>query len=203
MMAPFQDCLGCHDGGAAKRWTVAGTWARGARVTITDALGKTVGLRGNDAGNFYTAEGLVFPLTVAVNGKVMPDPNAAVEPKPPARISERAASCNLCHRAEEITIEFGPEMLPGADCLGCHGPGGLSQTRFYAAGTFPPPEWPPGTTVSVGGIATTTNAVGNFYIEAPIDFATRQEAVVAGSAMEHGAPYGGCNACHVNGRAED
>jgi hypothetical protein len=197
MMAPFQDCLGCHGRGEGKAWTVAGTWAKGAHVSVTDANGKTVPMRGNDAGNFYTAEPLAFPLTVSVNGKVMPDPAILTEPRPPAKLTY--GGCNLCHRAEQVTMTFGPEMLPGSDCLTCHRPGGMSSTTFYAAGTFPPPQWPAGTTVRVGGQTTNTNAVGNFYITTPLTFPTA--ASVAGASMEGGAPYGGCNACHVNGNA--
>ena len=138
MMRPFEDCLGCHGKGEGKAWTVAGTWAKGARVSVTDANGKTVPMRGNDAGNFYTAEGLAFPLTVSVNGMPMPDIG---DPTRTAKVTY--GGCNLCHRAEQITIEFGPLMLPGADCLACHGVGGMAATgpatTFSAAGTFPPP----------------------------------------------------------------
>ena len=49
MMAPFQDCLGCHSSaGSAKSWTVAGTWAKGATITVTDATGRC------PRGNTYT-----------------------------------------------------------------------------------------------------------------------------------------------------
>lgn len=41
-MAPGEDCLSCHDGGAARRWTAAGTFpGRGRAVTLTDAKGKS------------------------------------------------------------------------------------------------------------------------------------------------------------------
>lgn len=201
MMSPFEDCLGCHKGGGgANRWTVAGTWAKGARISIVDANGKTVNLRGNDAGNFYSAESLALPFTASVDGRVMP---GFSDPTRPAGLTY--GGCNLCHRAEVVTVVPGPQMLPGADCLVCHAPGGMGATRpagtFYAAGTFPPPEFPVGTTVRVGGSTTTTNAVGNFYITAPIAFPAA--ASVGGEDMEGGAPYGGCNACHVNGKAED
>ena len=200
MMRPFEDCLGCHGAGNGKAWTVAGTWAKGANVSVTDANGKTVPLRGNDAGNFYTAEPLAFPLTVSVNGKVMPDPAVLTEPRPAARVTY--GGCNLCHRAELVTMTFGPEMLPGSDCLVCHTAGGMASGHpFTAAGTFPPPEWGAGTEVVVGGQTTTTNAVGNFYITAPINYPAA--ASVRGSSMEGGAPYGGCNRCHVNGKAGD
>ncbi len=182
MMDPFQDCLGCHGAaGTAKTWTVAGTWAKGAQVTVVDANGKTVSLRGNEAGNFYTAEHLVPPLTVSVDGKVMP---ASANP-------QQYGGCNACHHADTITV--GPEMAPGADCLVCHGPAGMAVTKFTAAGTFPPA----GQAVTVGGSSTTTNAVGNFYVSDPITFPA--PASVGGRSMEGGAPYGGCGRCHGSG----
>ncbi len=178
-MDPFQDCLGCHGpAGHARTWTVAGTWAKGARVTIVDANGKTVPLRGNEVGNFYTAESLVPPLTVTVDGKIMP---ASADP-------QQYGGCNACHHADTITV--GPEMAPGSDCLACHGPAGLAVTKFTAAGTFPPANQ----AVTVGGFSTTTNAVGNFYLSNPITFPA--PASVGGSSMEGGAPYGGCGRCH-------
>ena len=66
MMKPGSDCMECHGGGEeeARPWTVAGTIAgvRGAHITITDANGWSFTLRSNDAGNFYTAEPVAFPL---------------------------------------------------------------------------------------------------------------------------------------------
>jgi hypothetical protein len=197
MMTPFQDCLGCHaSGGEAKSWTAAGTWAKGAKVSITDSNGKSFTLTGNDAGNFYTAEGLAFPLTVSVNGKVMPD---TLNPAQPAKLTY--GGCNLCHRAEQVTLTFGPEMLPVSDCLLCHRAGGTaSNFPFTAAGSF----LPPGSTVRVGNQTATTNSVGNFYITGPIAFPANP-TTVGGSSMEDGAPSGSCNAagCHANFRRGD
>jgi hypothetical protein len=100
MMAPGEDCMRCHGGGegeGARAWTVAGTvypsettedpdaGVRGATISISDANGKSFDLRSNDAGNFYTAESLAFPIAVAVNGEWM-------EPPPPD------GRCNRCHR---------------------------------------------------------------------------------------------------------
>lgn len=210
MMDPFGDCLGCHSStGGAKTWTVAGTWRKGAEVTVTDANGKTVTMRGNDAGNFYTAEALALPFTVSVDGKLMPDWKDPTKSTVMKFGDPRFGSCNMCHRAEVVTI--GPEMLPGSDCLSCHSATGVASTSaFSAAGTFPPPRWPAGTTVRVGGQTTTTNAVGNFYLTTPIAgsppaaaFSSSQAASVAGSSMENGTRYGGCNACHSNGVAND
>ncbi len=194
-MRPFEDCIGCHAAsGDAKSWTVAGTWAKGATITVTDANGRTVAMRGNDVGNFYTREALAFPYTVSVNGTPMKDSTSG------AVIQVRYGGCNACHRAETVTV--GPLMAPGSDCLVRHSPTGMASGHpFSAAGTFP--NFPVGTTVQVDGQTTTTNAVGNFYIAAPIDFSTPQTARVGGSAMEGGTTYGGCNRCHVGGRAGD
>ena len=183
LMDPFQDCLRCHTGGHAKRWTVAGTWRRGAKVTVVDQNGKSVTMTGNDAGNFYTAEGLAFPLTTSVDGVQMPTPLTY-------------GGCNVCHRAEAVTE--GPLMAPGEPCLSCHSAGGMA-VPFSAAGTFAPA----GQLVDVAGLTTTTNAVGNFYFyerSSPISFATRQPTSVGGRPMEYGAPSGDCNVCHGNGR---
>jgi hypothetical protein len=186
MMMPFQDCLGCH-GSSAKTWTAAGTWRQGSHVSITDATGKTVSLHGNEAGNFYTAERLAFPLTVSVDGNVMKDSGTG------APIPLGYGGCNACHRAELITV--GPEMAPGSDCLSCHSVGGMASAHpFTAAGTFPPQ----GQTVVVGSQTATTNRVGNFYITAPVG-TFPVPASVGGRSMEGGAPYGGCGRCHGNG----
>jgi hypothetical protein len=99
MMAPGQDCMECHSSGgggeeSARPWSVAGTIAgrQGARVTITDGNGKSFTLRSNQAGNFYSAEGLVFPLAgISVDGAAMP--------QVPAQVRGPYASCNAsrCH----------------------------------------------------------------------------------------------------------
>jgi hypothetical protein len=186
-MSPFVDCLGCHGQGDAKTWTVAGTWAKGARVTITDSNGKSFALKGNDVGNFYTREGLTPPITFSVNDRAMP---SSANPS-------SYGGCNLCHRADQVIFgATGPEMMPGSDCLTCHRAGGIASNHpFTAAGSFLPPN----TTVRVGNQTTTTNSVGNFFITAPISFPGAQ-ASVGGASMEGGAPRGGCNAagCHAN-----
>jgi hypothetical protein len=116
MMLPGSDCLECHGGGGGHsdsgltmqplesdddgpRWTFAGTvfssptapasgGVRGALVHATDANGRAVTIRSNEAGNFYLADGLAFPLRVSIERggvvKTMPDP---VE----------YGGCNGCH----------------------------------------------------------------------------------------------------------
>lgn len=104
-MLPGSDCLACHgDGGGARRWTVAGTIYQepstsgdtavsGANVRITDATGWSFALRTNRAGNFYTAERVVFPLSVCVErlgvSRCMSEPVGLGE-----------GSCNVCHGPE-------------------------------------------------------------------------------------------------------
>ncbi len=76
-MEPGRDCLRCHGGGDAPRWTVAGTvfpavdaptsaGLLDAHVTITDQTGWTFTIQSNVAGNFYTAESVAFPIQVCV-----------------------------------------------------------------------------------------------------------------------------------------
>ncbi len=88
LMTPGRDCLACHDGAIATRWTAAGTWTPpGSSVTIRDSAGKTVQLVTNEVGNFYTAEALAFPIRASVNGQTMsPDPSYG--------------GCNGCHGGE-------------------------------------------------------------------------------------------------------
>ena len=95
-MARGDDCLGCHSGsGEAKAWTVAGTTGiggaaealpgrQGSSIVISDGTGRSFTIRANQAGNFYSAEAMAFPLRVAVDGAVM---SAAVSD----------GSCNNCH----------------------------------------------------------------------------------------------------------
>jgi hypothetical protein len=193
-MRPFEDCLGCHDGGEARAWTVAGTWARGAEIAVVDAGGKSVTMRGNDVGNFYTRESLTFPLAVWVDGTRMAANGGAGAP-----IALQYGGCNVCHHAQTVTV--GPLMAPGSDCLSCHGPGGMATVKFSAAGTVTVGgKFPAGSTVVVGGRSTVANAVGNFYFDAitqPITFPAA--ASVHGTLMEGGAPRGGCNGCHLGG----
>ena len=110
LMRPGDDCLRCHGGspgGAeegletrqATRWSLAGTvyatvdaapgaGVQGAHVQVTDAKGFAFQLQTNEAGNFYSAESVAFPLHVCVdrNGKLScmdtPVPHGA---------------CNFCH----------------------------------------------------------------------------------------------------------
>lgn len=182
LMAPGEDCLACHDGADAERWTAAGTWTPGAHVTMSDSAGRTLTLRGNRVGNFYTAEPLSLPLSVTVNGKRMPE-------------AVTYAGCNRCHGFGR-GLETGPLMAPGQDCLLCHD--GRSATRWSVAGTWGGPGARVTLTDSTGKTLTlATNQVGNFYTAEPLRFPL---TVTVGSArMPDRVTYGGCNDCHGAG----
>jgi hypothetical protein len=82
LMLPGEDCMNCHGGAAAKAvdapvWTIAGTvyaapdadpsdGVDDALVHVSDAAGVTFTLKTNRAGNFYSAESVVFPLEACV-----------------------------------------------------------------------------------------------------------------------------------------
>ena len=184
LMRPGSDCLGCHDGDTAKRWTAAGTWAgQGNRVDIQDASGKSFTLTTNQVGNFYTAEALAFPLQVSVNGAAMPG----------GLTVDQGGSCNRCHANG---AETGPLMAPGQDCLACHD--GKGAKRFTAAGTWSS-RGDTVVLVDASGTRVTlvANEVGNFYTDAPLAFPLT--ASVGGERMEIPLTYGGCNRCHGGG----
>lgn len=182
LMAAGQDCLGCHDGATARRWTVAGTWHPGARVTVADAAGKSFTLHANKVGNFYSAEPVVFPLAVGVDGKTMP-------------ALATYGGCNRCH-SNVGTGQTGPLMLPGQDCLACHD--GAQALRWTVAGTWSRA----GATVTLADsrgrtVTLTTNQVGNFYTSQALAFPLT--ARVGGQQMPDPVTYGGCNRCHGSG----
>lgn len=184
LMAAGQDCLGCHDGNTARRWSVAGTWKPGARVTVTDSAGLTFTLHGNKVGNFYSAERLVFPITVDVDGKAMP-------------ALATYGGCNRCHGGGAGSVgPTGPEMAPNQDCLACHD--GAQARRWSAAGTWTRA----GATVTLAdaasrSVSVTTNRVGNFYTDVSLAFPLT--ASVDGVRMPVPVTYGGCNRCHASG----
>jgi hypothetical protein len=110
MMAPGEDCIRCHgDGGGddedGPRWTVAGTvyasetadagsGLRGASIWIQDSNGKSFTLRSNNAGNFYTAESLRFPIRVVLGDELRHGLAGEVDPDRPVL---QHGSCNRCH----------------------------------------------------------------------------------------------------------
>jgi hypothetical protein len=204
-MAPGRDCMECHaSGGEARRWTASGTWTRGANVTVTDATGRTVTMRGNKVGNFYTAESLTPPLTVVVDGQEMPATALVTAEWPSGRLGY--GGCNLCHGGPNEIADWAlsaPLMAPGRDCLPCHD--GAMALKFTVAGTWPPAQKPgPVVVVDAGGatVTMTRNAAGNFFTTQPLQFPLRRVSV-GGSDMSPPPGYGGCNACHRNGEADD
>lgn len=105
-MLPGSDCVACHSPGNFEEdegdafWTAAGTvfvddvgsdGKSGAIVRITDSTGSTVELATSSAGNFYTTDPLVPPLSaeVEVEGVVI-EMGTEVE----------TGACNSCHKCE-------------------------------------------------------------------------------------------------------
>jgi predicted CXXCH cytochrome family protein len=183
LMAPGRDCLSCHDGGAARRWTAAGTWSRANQhVTIRDANGKSFTIRTNRVGNFYTAEPLAFPLQVSVDGRAMP-------------VAVNDGSCNRCHARGQAAVT-GPLMAAGQDCLGCHD--GRGAVAFSAAGTWGGADATVTITDAAQKVVTlVTNQVGNFYTSEPLAFPLTVR--VGTRTMPDPVTYGGCNECHGTG----
>jgi hypothetical protein len=113
-MRPGQNCMACHSatpegsGGlpdgehghqASPYWSVAGTvfyankttaGFEGAEIQVTDANGWSFSLRSNEAGNFYSAESLTFPLHVCISA------NGTVSCQQSTLTS---GACNSCHSA--------------------------------------------------------------------------------------------------------
>ena len=103
LMRSGENCLSCHRAGGqagSRIWTAAGTvfasadapqegGVEGATIRIKDASGKLVQLRSNAVGNFYTAEPLAKPLTMAIEyqGKIATMPIAL----------DAEGACNACH----------------------------------------------------------------------------------------------------------
>lgn len=113
-MDPGQNCLRCHGGvpagsgkshSDARAWSFAGTvytsfsaaateGIQGATVTVTDATGRTLSVRSNAVGNFYTAETMTPPLQgicVECNGVSRCMPGTAPH-----------GACNFCHAVPPV-----------------------------------------------------------------------------------------------------
>lgn len=114
LMQPGSDCMRCHGGGEAPTWTIAGTvyrtsdadpgaGLRGVRVQVTDASGWSFTLRSNQAGNFYSAEAVAFPLRVCLED----GSSTACMPDPVPR-----GSCNSCHTQPPQNFAPGRVYLP-------------------------------------------------------------------------------------------
>lgn len=233
-MRPGEDCSTCHGAGEAPNFTASGTLytnptdaasqgVKGGRVHVTDASGKTLSLKTNETGNFYTREPLAYPLQVAVekDGRFsvmsVPAPDgacgrchtAATLPPPSTQFQDGAkAAPGRVALVGGLGDEF---MLPGFDCQSCHRAGGQAPSaQFTASGTVfaSGGGGDPGVTVTItdaqGRVFTAiTNRVGNFFMTQPIAFGrSARVRITKGAAsrlMEEELPHGSCNACHRRG----
>jgi hypothetical protein len=227
-MRPGDNCLDCHG------FTAAGTiftnatddasrGVIGGRVHLTDANGRTLTLKTNETGNFYTREKLTFPLVILVEK----DGLLAV-----MRTPAPDGGCNRCHTLPPPATEL-PElapgrvalvggsgdefMLPGFDCQSCHSPGGQARNvPFSASGTvFVSPDGgagDEGVTVSITDaegrvFEAVTNRVGNFSMTQSIAFGgSARVSITKGGVtrlMDEELPHGSCNECHRRGGEED
>jgi hypothetical protein len=89
------DCLGCHTGGGAPKWTVAGTLystvsggAAVATINVTDANGQKLKLVTATNGNFWTGSAVAYPLQVSAS---------RCPPTVPMVSPVSTAGCNGCH----------------------------------------------------------------------------------------------------------
>jgi hypothetical protein len=233
-MDPGEDCVGCHNAGEGPDFSAAGTLytnlndptgagVKGGVVTFVDANGRTLDVKSNEVGNFYTREKLAFPLqrvSVRRGGLV-----AVMEDVP-------TGACNDCHTRDGRTssnpaaiargrafgrvalVAPGEEMLPGEDCQACHVAGGSAAAKpFTLSGTvFQSKSGGAGVQGAVvtvtgtnGTFSTTTNRVGNFWFEQDVGFPIAANATVVtsgGQAHPMDEPIQaprGCNGCHRPG----
>lgn len=103
-MYPGQDCMLCHVAtgiAPGRQWSVAGTvfasptaevdaGLQDAEILVSDSATppKTLTLRSNSVGNFYTAESLLQPIHVAIQ---YGGQRYQMQESPPT------GACNLCH----------------------------------------------------------------------------------------------------------
>jgi hypothetical protein len=222
------DCLECHNRGEGEpSFTVAGTLYReptaaagdgvkSARIHLLGADGRSVTVRSNQSGNFYTRERLAFPLLVVVEGGGLAAGMSSPVPE---------GGCNACHGLPPRAAHALPEppgrvaltggtgdelMLPGFDCQLCHRPGGAAAAfPWTASGTvFAGAAGDEGVTVTItdarGATFTrVTNRAGNFFVpEAMALGGAARVRISKGAAtrlMEDPLTSGSCNACHRPG----
>ena len=89
------ECLGCHNGSTATRWTVAGTLydgngavLSGATIELVQGNGQTIQIATCTNGNFYISQAVVFPLTVRAS---------QCPANAPMVSTVQAGGCNSCH----------------------------------------------------------------------------------------------------------
>ena len=92
---PGAECLGCHNGNIATKWTVAGTLyggngapLSGATIELVQGNGQTLRVATCANGNFYTSQAVTYPLTV----RASQCPSDA-----PMVSTVQAGGCNSCH----------------------------------------------------------------------------------------------------------
>jgi len=96
-----RNCLSCHTGGGAPRWTLAGTLydsaagttpVAGATIVVTPSSGSEIRLVTGSNGNFYTSAAIAYPATVRAS--LCPDDQTM-----PMAVESSGAACNTCHAA--------------------------------------------------------------------------------------------------------
>jgi hypothetical protein len=114
-MRPGESCMDCHfANNGPPVWTIAGTvftsvgapvsdGVEGAHVSIVDKNGFTFDMRTNEAGNFYSAEAVDFPVQACIsrNGQT----TCMVAP-----VTD--GSCNICHTVPAPTGQNTGRLFP-------------------------------------------------------------------------------------------
>lgn len=114
LMDPGEDCVACHNSGEGPDWTFAGTvfraldspasdGVRGVKVHAVDATGRRVTVTSNEAGNFYLADRLTFPLQVSVErgGRTSEMEDPVLD-----------GGCNRCHDVPPQELAAGRIVAP-------------------------------------------------------------------------------------------
>jgi hypothetical protein len=110
-MMPGSNCIDCHvEGGAASfhAFSVSGTvyaspdagvndGVQGVEILVNDSVGHALTLISNSAGNFYTAEELTPPITVAAQWGGTRMNMGEIPPSGQAGHAPARAPCNFCH----------------------------------------------------------------------------------------------------------
>ena len=91
------DCMACHNGATATRWTVAGTLYNGngaalagATIELVQPNGQKIQLATYANGNFYTSQAVTFPLTVRASQCPSDTPMVS-------QVQTGQGGCNSCH----------------------------------------------------------------------------------------------------------
>lgn len=123
LMEPGSNCLACHTGGEADRFTFAGTvYGAGDAAAGAGLAGATVTLAGtadsvtlvtNAAGNFFTGRNLGTSVDVTVSF-------GGVTVTRQGHLSGDAG-CATCHDPG-FRVHVGPNRGTSAACAACHGP---------------------------------------------------------------------------------